>query len=59
MANATGSGHYDDAVREAAGVAHGSSVGALAAGHSEALVASVAAELDRLSEQIFGSGCTL
>ncbi|HXR93588.1 MAG TPA: sigma 54-interacting transcriptional regulator [Steroidobacteraceae bacterium] len=59
MTNATGSRHYDDAVREAAGVAHGSSVGALAAGHSEALVASVAAELDRLSEQIFGSGCTL
>jgi transcriptional regulator of acetoin/glycerol metabolism len=59
MANATGSRHYDDAVREAAGVAHGSSVGALAAEHSEALVASVAAELDRLSEQIFGSGCTL
>jgi len=59
MANATGSGHYDDAVREAAGVARGSSVAALAAERSEALVASVAAELDRLSEQIFGSGCTL
>jgi hypothetical protein len=59
MANATGSRHYDDAVREAAGLARASGVDALAAEHSEALVASVAADLDRLSEQIFGSGCTL
>ncbi len=59
MANATGSGHYDDAMREAAGVARGPGVSALAPEHNEALVASVAAELDRLCEQMFGSGCTL
>jgi transcriptional regulator of acetoin/glycerol metabolism len=59
MANATRSEHVEDLMRGAAGLAHkpGSSGGAPE--HGEALVASVAAELDRLSEQIFGSGCTL
>src|SRR6185437_7531241 len=60
MTNATGSRHYEEEVmREAASVARGSGVGALAGEHNEALVAGVVAELDRICEQIFGSGCTL
>ena len=59
MTNATGSRHYEDAMREAASVAHGSGASALAGEPSETLIAGAIAELDRISEQIFGSGCTL
>jgi transcriptional regulator of acetoin/glycerol metabolism len=54
MADATGSRHFEDLMRNAPGMTR-----ALASEHGEALIASVAAELDRLLEQILGSGCTL
>ena len=57
MANATESRHYEKRARDKAGMAP--AAGAIASEHNEALVASVAPELDRLSAQIFGSGCTL
>ena len=56
MANATGSSHFAEQpplTRRAAGA------DTLAREHHDALVASVASELDRIGEQIFGSGCTL
>jgi len=56
MANATESRHYDDRLRDGSGVAPGTGADAIACEQNETLVASVAAVLDRLSEQIFGSG---
>ena len=56
MANATESRHYEDRARDNPGMAPARRA---TLEHNEALVASVAPELDRLSEQIFGSGCTL
>ncbi len=58
MANATGSRQPEDSLRGAVGAPR-SADSELAGEHHDALVASVATELDRLSEQICGSGCTL
>jgi sigma-54 dependent transcriptional regulator, acetoin dehydrogenase operon transcriptional activator AcoR len=59
MANATGSRRHEDVMRGAASLARGPGAVREPAGHNDALIASVAAELDRLAAQIFGSGCTL
>ena len=56
MANATGSSHFEELLRDSPPTR---GAGASALEHNDALVAGVAAELDRICEQIFGSGCTL
>ena len=57
MANATGSRHLEDLMR--LGGSRASDAGEMVAEPNDAVVASVAVELDRLCEQMCGSGCTL
>ena len=59
MANATGSGYLEELMRDGLGLPRTADAGDFSGEPAEGLVASVATELDRLSEQICGTGCTL